>query len=278
MRFIKMCLLLVATLLTTSSVARADFFGSDQCCDWDCGPCKPYVRLGTGISFPQKIRIHANPIQWDPAVQGYNSKLKGRPIFGVGLGYDFGCLFSADLTLSYRPSYQYRKFQNSPASATSAGFLGASKTRHFNLDMTSLMLTGYLNGGAWDFLRWDVGCNGGYLQPVLGFGVGATQVRIRDFRTTGIGFTNPDDPITPGFASSNCLTHRYKLSYTLSIGLEYKTCDWAVSTGYRWFSVNSFKGPSFTRDARGFGGDLRGFEWKNRFRANEWFLDFKLYF
>ena len=80
------------------------------------------------------------------------------------------------------------------------------------------------------------------------------------------------------FSSENQYTLRRNFTYTLLAGLEYSYDDaWALSTGYRWFNAGHFKGPRYQRVASGSAVDVGCNAWNMRFRANEWFIEFKIF-
>ena len=109
-------------------------------------PCKDqgfYIKLGSGPSFANEAEIKAPLSIWDTAAEGYNGSLGTAPIILAGLGYD-SPFVSTDITASYRPNYNYKKYQT-PTTTDTIGELG-STTRRFTLDVASIMETIYLNG------------------------------------------------------------------------------------------------------------------------------------
>ncbi len=231
-----------------------------------------YLKLNTGASFARKAKISAPPASWDPSPQGYNGRLKTRPIIGAGIGCDFNSLFSADITASFRPDYRYRKFQTSTSISTPA-FVG-TKIRKFDLDATSLMGSLYLSGRGMSFLSWDI-TSSSELYPFFGGGIGASRLKIYNFRSTNLTSLIPP---FPAFASENQYTIRYCFTYQLQTGLEYRYHEkWALSTGYRWFDSMRFKGPRYFRDSIGQSFDVGKDEWRIKFRAHELFLELKIF-
>ncbi len=188
-----------------------------------------YLKIGSGASFSTKADIETSPAVWDPAIQGYDSSLGTAPIVLAGLGYD-SPFVSADIATSYRPNFTYRKFQT-PTPGNTTGWALGQKTRKFDLDVTSLMFTLYFNGRGFNCLNWKMGKSSS-IYPIVGGGVGASQLKIFNFRSTGL----PSVVATyASFASENQYTIKYEFTYQLMGGFEYRYRDlFAVSTGYRF--------------------------------------------
>ena len=113
----------------------------------------------------------------------------------MGIGYDFVSFLATDLEFSYRPSFEYEKFQTAIANSTTPGQIG-NTTRHFELDVSSIVCPVYLNGHGTNFLSWEPGCFTGVIYPVLGGGIGISQFEIYNFRSTGLP---PFTPAVPAF-------------------------------------------------------------------------------
>src|SRR5262249_15940456 len=114
--------------------------------------------------------------------------------------------------------------------------------------------------------------------PVIGGGVGVNQLTIFNFRSIGLPPVDPLLSPAPGFAAENEFTRHYHVAYQALAGLEFRYCNnWAITMGYRWFDGGKFRGPRFFRDEIGHAADVQGDTWKIKFRANEVFLELKLY-
>ena len=248
-------------VITISGTAHA------KCC------CHPedysfYIKLGSGISFSESADVVASPPTWNQADQGYNSKLGNRAIADLSIGCEIMHLIDLEVSISNRSTFKYRKFQT-PVSG------GESYTREFDLDVTPVLFTINLIGRDIECLNWDVAC--GNLYPIIGASAGLSHLRITNFRTTGLPPSGDSAPY-PSFSAENQYTVRKNFTYTALVGLEYNYKDcWAIATGYRWFDAGKFKGPRFQRVGTGAAVDLAGEEWKMRFRANEWFVEFKIF-
>lgn len=264
--------------LTIASCLAITFLESNESCSQNCYQCQPYIKLCSGISFSQNLDVEAPLAFWDTAQEGYNARIGNRPIIGGGLGYEFSKCFSADLTFSFRPQYKYRKFQTPIPGTTNPSFLG-TKTREFDLDIATLMLSGYLSGRGFDFFCWDLGAIPGTIYPIAGGGIGMSRILISNFHASGLPSANPIIDPTPTFGSSSEYTVRYSFSYQLMGGFEYRYCDsWAISFGYRWFDLMKFKGPRFLRDPAGTALDISPNEMRLNFSAQEFFAEYKLLF
>lgn len=241
--------------------------GAIQCCD------KPqdysfYIKVDSGISFSQSANICAPYPPWNPAIQGYNSKLGHCPIAGLSIGCEFLRVLDLELNISNRSIFKYRKFQT-PTTG------GASYTREFDLNVTSILFSANLLGKGISHLNWDLGC--GKLYPMIGAGVGGSDLLITNYRTTGLPPTGDSSPYA-SFSAENQYTLRRNFTYTLLAGCEYNYKDcWAIGTGYRWFNAGNFKGPRYQRVASGSAVDVACDAWDMRFRSNEWFIEFKIF-
>ena len=242
-------------------------------------PEKPraYLKFGLGASFSTKGNIQAPLSFWDRAVQGYDDNFGVAPVFETAFGYDCVSFFTVQIGLSYRAHYRYEKFQTPPDAADrSTGFLG-QKTRLFAFDVTSLLASCFFNGRGIQALHWQVGPSTSALFPFVGGGAGISEICLYDFRSVDLPPTGRVDDV-PSFASENAYTKRYRFTYNIAAGLEYRFLTaWALSLGYRWFATGRFRGPSFIRDRFGNAGDARGLEWKQRLSAHEVFLHLKYY-
>lgn len=227
-----------------------------------------YLKVGTGVSFSQSAKVHAPSPPWTETIQGYNSRLGNRAIAGVALGLEYNKWIDVDVSVSYRSNFRYRKSQ------TPEGEDFTFK-REFDLDVVPILFSVTLLGRDISCLNWDFAC--GKIYPTLGVGVGVSNLLITNFRTTGLP-PNGDSSPYPSFSSENERTHRNKFTYTVQLGIEYSYNDcWALSTGYRWFDAGSFKGPRYLRLDTGSAIDVAGDAWKMRFRASEWFVEFKYF-
>ena len=235
--------------------------------------CQPldysfYVKVGSGVSFSDYADVTAPLATWNPAIQGYNSTLGNRAIADLSIGCELMHLMDLEVSISNRSTFKYRKFQTPVAG-------GDSYTREFDLDVTPILFSVNLLGRDISCLNWEIAC--GKIYPVLGVGLGASNLLITNFRTTGLAPSGSSAPFA-SFSSENQHTRRKHFTYTALLGFEYNYNDcWAITTSYRWFDAGKFKGPRYLRVAPGGAVDVSGQEWKMRFRANEWFVGFKIF-
>lgn len=239
--------------------------------DYCCGPDPDYsfyIKVGTGVSFAESAQVSAPSSTWNPAIQGYNSKLGNRAIAGLSIGCEFMDMVDLEVSVSARTAFKYRKFQT-PLNG------GSSYTREFDLTVIPVLFSVNLLGRDFSCLNWDFGC--GSLYPTLGAGIGVSHLLITNFRTTGLAPSGASAPFD-SFSSENQHALRSNFTYTASIGLEYNHNDrWAIATGYRWFDAGTFKGPRYLRVGSGGAVDVAGEKWKMRFRSNEWLVEFKIF-
>jgi hypothetical protein len=235
--------------------------------------CQPidyffYLKVGSGISCSESANVFAPPATWNPAVQGYNSKLGNRAIAGLSIGCELMDLIDLEVGISHRSTFKYRKFQTPTAG-------GDSYTREFDLDVTPILFSVNLLGREIPWLNWDIAC--GNIYPIIGAGLGVSNLLITNFRTTGLPPSGASFPFA-SFSAENQYTLRKNFTYAVLIGFEYNYNDyWAIATGYRWLDANEFKGPRFQRVSSGGAVDVAGQEWKMHFRSNEWFVEFKIF-
>ncbi|MDP1836190.1 MAG: hypothetical protein Q8K75_09750 [Chlamydiales bacterium] len=240
--------------------------GNAECCPLE--DYSFYLKVDTGVSCSQNADVTASATTWTPAIQGYNAQLGNRTIAGLAIGCEFMRLVDLEVSISTRSDFKYRKFQ------TPVGG-GASYTREFDLDVTPILLSVNLLGRDIPSLNYDFGW--GNLYPILGLGVGSSNLTITSFRTTGLPPSGDSAPFD-SFSAENQHTLRKKFTYTALVGLEYNHDDsWAIATGYRWFDAGTFKGPRFIRVANGSAVDVSGQEWQMRFKSNEWFVELKIF-
>ncbi len=231
--------------------------------------CLFYTKVGSGISFSECANIKASYPPWSPAVQGYNSTLGNCPIASLSIGCELWHIADLEVSISNRSIFKYRKFQTSTIN-------DGSYTREFDLDVTSIFFSANILGRGIPYCHWDVGC--GKIYPLIGAGVGRSNLLITNFRTTGLPPTGDSAPYA-SFSAENQYTLRQNFTYTALAGFEYSYKDrWAIGTGYRWFNAGCFKGPQYQRVASGSAVDVACDAWKMRFRANEWFIEFKIFF
>lgn len=253
--------------LATLSLLAVTVSGTANCC------CEPqcnffYIKVGSGISFSESANVVAPSPPWNPAVQGYNSKLGNRPIASLSIGCELWHLVDLEANISNRSTFKYRKFQT-PKSG------GGSYTRKFDLSVTPILFSANVLGRCLPYFNWDICC--GTIYPIIGAGVGVSYLQITNYRTTGLPPTGDSSPYA-SFSAENQYTLRKKFTYTLLAGIEYSYNDcFAIGTGYRWLNAGHFKGPRYQRVASGSAVDVAGDAWKMRFRANEWFIEFKIF-
>ena len=226
------------------------------------------IKVGSGISASQTANVVAVYPPWNEAVQGYNAKLGNCPIASFSLGCELFHVVDLEVSVSNRSIFEYRKYQTPTAG-------GESYTREFDLSVTPILFSANLLGRGIPHLNLDLDC--GKIYPIIGAGLGVSNLLITNFRTTGLPATGDSSPYE-SFSAENQYTLRQNFTYTLLAGVEYSHGDrWAVGTGYRWLNSGDFDGPQYQRVASGASVDLAGDQWDMRFRAQEWFIEFKIF-
>lgn len=241
--------------------------GTAQCCS-QSDDYSFYLKIGSGISVSQLANVVAVYPPWTPAIQGYDSALGNCPIASFSVGCELFHILDLEVSISNRSMFEYRKFQTPTAG-------GDSYTREFDLNVTPIIFSASILGRGIPHCNWDLG--DGKLYPMIGAGIGVSNLLITNYRTTGLAPTGDSAPYN-SFSAENQYTLRQNFTYTLAAGVEYSHTDrWAIGTGYRWFNAGNFKGPQYQRVADGSAVDLAGDAWDMRFRANEWFIEFKIF-
>ncbi len=227
-----------------------------------------YIKVGSGISCSESANVVAPSPPWNPAIQGYDSKLGNCPIASLSIGYELLHIVDLEVSISNRSTFKYRKFQTP---TTGSG----SYTREFDLNVTPILFSANLLGRGLPYFNWNIGC--GKIYPMIGVGLGVSNLLITNYRTTGLSPTGGSSPYD-SFSAENQYTLRKNFTYTLLGGFEYSYKDsWAIGTGYRWFDASHFKGPRYQRVASGSAVDVAGDAWRMRFRSNEWFIELKIF-
>jgi opacity protein-like surface antigen len=253
--------------LAILSLLGITVFGTAKCY------CQPqnyafYIKVGSGISCSESAHVDAPSPPWNPAIQGYNSNLGNCPIASLSIGCEFVHAVDLEVNISNRSTFEYRKFQT-PTTG------GGSYRRKFDLSVTPILFSANLLGRGIPYFNWDIGC--GKIYPIIGVGLGVSNLQITNYRTTGLPPTGNSAPCE-SFSAENQYTLRKNFTYTLLAGLEYSYNNhWAIGTGYRWFNAGHFRGPRYQRVASGSAVDVAGDAWKMRFRSNEWFIEFKIF-
>jgi len=236
---------------------------------WCCAPddYSFYIKVDSGVSCSTSTNICAPYPPWNPAFEGYNAALGNAPIAGFSVGCELWDIMDLEVNIASRSTFKYRKFQT-PTTG------GSAYTRTFDLSVTSILFSTNILGLGFPCLNWDVWC--GKLYPLLGVGLGASNLLITNYRTVGLAPTGDSTPYK-SFSAENQYTLRRNFTYTILIGLEYNhDARWAVGTGYRWFDAGHFNGPQYQRIADGSAVDVACDTWKMRFGAHEWFIEFKI--
>lgn len=227
-----------------------------------------YLKVDSGISFSESANVVALSPPWNPAIQGYDSNLGNCAIAGVSIGCELFHAVDLEVNFSNRSLFKYRKFQT-PTTG------GDSYTREFDLSVTPILFVANIIGRGIPYFNWDVGC--GKIYPIVGGGVGVSNLLITNYRTTGLPPTGSSSPYE-SFSAENQYTLRRNFTYTILAGLEYSYKNsWAVGTGYRWFNAGHFNGPGYQRVSNGSAVDVSGDEWQMRFGSNEWFIEIKIF-
>lgn len=255
-------------LLALFSLCAITFFDSLHCYKNSEDNHSFYIKVGSGISSSELVNVIAPYTPWNPSIQGYNTTLGNCPIASFSVGCEVADVIDLEVSASNRSMFEYRQLQM-PTITT------GSYTREFDLSVTSILFSANFLGKGVPHLNCEI--NSGKLYPILGAGIGVSNLLITNFRTTGLPPTGDSSPFE-SFSAENQYTLRQNFTYTLLAGIEYNHHDdWAIGTGYRWFNAGDFNGPEYQRVSSGAAVDLGDDQWSMRFRAQEWFIEFKIF-
>ncbi len=247
--------------LVTLILAPVQFYGNFQ--DYAF-----YLKVGSGISFSESANIVAVYPPWNETIQGYDSQLGNCPIASLSIGCELFDVVDLEVNISQRSMFEYRKMQTQ-----SVG--GDAYTREFDLTVTPILFSANILGQGIPHLNWEVGF--GKIYPMIGAGIGVSNLLITNYRTTGLPPIGDSMPYAT-FSAENQYTLRQNFTYTLLAGLEYNHQNrWAIGSGYRWFNAGNFQGPEYLRVMGGSAVDVGNDQWGMRFRAHEWFIEFKIF-
>ena len=225
--------------------------------------------MGSGISFSQSANVVAPSPPWNPAIQGYNSKLGNCAIASLSVGCELWHVVDLEANISNRSTFKYRKFQT-PTTG------GGSYTRKFDLNVTPILFSANLLGQCIPYLNWDLCC--GKIYPMIGAGVGVSYLLITNYRTTGLPPTGNSAPYA-SFSAENDIRFAKILPIRFLLALNTITVIIGRSEQViAGLNAGHFKGPRYQRVASGSAVDVAGDAWKMRFRANEWFIELKFFF
>ena len=139
-----------------------------------------YVGAQAGYSASMKAKICADPSFWDASPEGYNARIGSSAFYQTSLGYQRCSMFAFQVSATYRPGYDYCRFQTSTATSTTL-FLG-TKTRFFKLSSLAFMADVFINKLG-EHYSWE-SCNGCLrVAPFIGGGVGVAYNNLYDFHS-----------------------------------------------------------------------------------------------
>jgi len=242
------------------------FTAGTSCSDFD--DYSFYIKVGSGVSCSELANVAAFYPPWNESLQGYNTTIGNCAIASFSVGCEISHIVDVEVSISNRSIFEYRRLQFSTIGS-------GSYTREFDLSVTPILFSANLLGRGIPHCHFEA--DSGKLYPIIGVGIGMSNLLITNFRTTGLPATGDSSPYE-SFSAENEYTLRKNFTYTFLVGAEYSHGDrWAIGTGYRWLNAGDFQGPEYQRVASGSAVDLDDDTWSMRFRANEWFLEFKIF-
>lgn len=219
-------------------------------------PGSAYINLEGGISYSQEIHFTPGP-PWDPSPEGYDADLGHSEVLGAGLGYIINPALRAEITVDHRNSFDYEKFQTSPAT------LG-SKTRNFDLKSTTVMANLFIDGSG---IGSGLAFRSCYfmVDPFINAGIGSAFNTVDNFHSTQTG-TNKVFSLVPANTQTS-------FAYQVGAGFTIKTCSHlALGVGYRYVDAGNFSSNTYfldNPDNPGVTSGAASSAWKPKLKTNE---------
>lgn len=189
-----------------------------------------YLRGDVGLT-QQKVKSLHNVLYESPgvSVQTHGAGFSGASLFGVGVGYQFGSWFRADVTGEYRAKASISGLDIVSFNGVPIGTNQYTGNKEEWLALVNL----YADLGTW----WCI-------TPFIGVGIGGVKTTISSFVDTGT--------MTPSVAFAKDES-KYNFAYALHAGLGYKVSNnLTLELAYRYVHLG---------DAQS--GDLRTFDGTN---------------
>jgi len=226
-----------------------------------------YLRAEAGPSFGMCAYINANPIFWDPATEGYNGNLGTAAMVGLEGGANFYDWLSAGVRANYRSKFSYCKKQT-PAGGGTPGFLG-DKTRFFDVDNSSFMVTFLANRTAESCFAWDV-C-GAQIAPYAGVGLGFSRTTVYNFHSRKSATITVGNFVTQGVASLMTPYAQNKFAWDAQLGINIAfSNNTSLSVAYRYFDAGKFRSNNYIVDVLpDFTSAIEVPAWCGKLRAQE---------
>jgi opacity protein-like surface antigen len=191
-----------------------------------------YLRGDVGIT-QQRVKSLFNVLYETPgiSVSTPHASFSGASLFGVGVGYQFGNWFRADVTGEYRAKASFSgldivNFNGVP--------VGTDEYRAFKEEWLALVNL-YADLGTW----WCI-------TPFIGVGIGGAKITVSSF--TDVGTITPGGGPSVAFAKDES---KFNFAYALHAGLGYKVSNsLTMELAYRYVHL----GDALSGDIRTFNG------------------------
>jgi len=219
-----------------------------------------YLKVEAGASFSESTSLSVtqnnDPLNWDPASQGYNNDLGTSEIVGLSLGYSIYDWIDVELEAAHRNSFRYQKTQ------TSTGAFG-DKTRYFDIENTTVMANVFLNGNG---LSQPIAyrTSFGIFDPFVTAGLGVAFNHMTDFHSTATTTGDKFSAMNPNTTAS--------FAYQVGAGINLRTTQrFMFGLGYRYLDAGNFESNKRIVDAPS-GIDDAASPWKGELKVNEVYL------
>lgn len=171
------------------------------------------------------------------SVQVVSKEFETGGLFGLGIGYQFNSWLRADVTGEYRTASTFHGYEINAFGAT----LFPEHNTLIKTEWVALANV-YADLGTW----WCV-------TPFVGFGVGASNVRLSGFEDIVVASLNPVNLINAN--NSAPAGDKWNFAWAVHAGLAYKvTPNFTVELAYRYLNLGDGKTGTIT----GFDGTYQG--------------------
>jgi len=227
-------------------------------------PSPWYVVLGGGYAWSNSTHTNLDLSFWDPALEGYNSRLGYSPFITLGVGKRVCPILLSEVTSSYFNDFLYRRYQSSTQAPT-PGFTGTSRVRHFDLNNFNVLYNLILNSDHFGLNFFHI-----YFTPFIGVGGGLALNTVKNFYTN----VATGDVTSIGLNTMRVLSGAGQAEVGL---MAYVSDKLSVDMGYRYYYGGDFRSVSsiFITTGSGSPAAIAAPAWRGTLTANILFAEMR---